>query len=327
MKDILQFEPWPSCTISSLFWKTLAAKKLNEFLKGRIDIKINGFYLKKNKNTKTTTTSALFLTTESFETEKIISSVAELGTDYIKIPGKLVLCDTIEEFKALDRAAEALKVVEDNYKCSNLESDIEYFIIFAFADVKKFKFYHQIAYPIHIFSNEQITYELTEERKSTEISDQDLNSPFDINLNSKVIQFYDNSCKRNVPGWPLRQLLVILSYKFPGSVYKIYCKRFENDSFSMTVKLPNTFSTTSGLTGWERSTVDSSKIAPIRVTDFSGLLDPVQLAKQAGELNLKLMKWRLVPDLDLDCLNRTSCLLIGSGTLGCNILRLLLVFN
>ena len=41
-------------------------------------------------------------------------------------------------------------------------------------------------------------------------------------------------------------------------------------------------------------------------------------------LNLKLMKWRQAPELDLEILANTRCLLLGSGSLGCQVARNLL---
>lgn len=49
-----------------------------------------------------------------------------------------------------------------------------------------------------------------------------------------------------------------------------------------------------------------------------------RLAESSVDLNLKLMRWRLLPSLDLDTIAQTSCLLLGSGTLGCNVARCLL---
>lgn len=38
------------------------------------------------------------------------------------------------------------------------------------------------------------------------------------------------------------------------------------------------------------------------------------------------MRWRLLPSLDLELIAATRCLLLGAGTLGCNVARNLLVF-
>lgn len=45
--------------------------------------------------------------------------------------------------------------------------------------------------------------------------------------------------------------------------------------------------------------------------DVSGVLSPVQLSDQAVDLNLRLMRWRAAPGLDVNTLAQTKCLLLG----------------
>eukprot|EP01052_Picozoa_sp_SAG31_P021216 SAG31_NODE_1629_length_7702_cov_6.380902_2_plen_271_part_00 len=57
---------------------------------------------------------------------------------------------------------------------------------------------------------------------------------------------------------------------------------------------------------------------------FFFVQDPKRLAESAVDLNLQLMRWRLMPELAVDRIARTKCLLLGAGTLGCQVARSLL---
>ncbi|TKA83706.1 hypothetical protein B0A55_00304 [Friedmanniomyces simplex] len=72
------------------------------------------------------------------------------------------------------------------------------------------------------------------------------------------------------------------------------------------------------VTGWERD--ERNKLIS-RTVDLAAYMDPTKLADQAVDLNLKLIKWRISPSINLDTIKHTSCLLLGAGTLGSYVAR------
>ncbi|KAG5486788.1 hypothetical protein LSCM4_06253 [Leishmania orientalis] len=71
--------------------------------------------------------------------------------------------------------------------------------------------------------------------------------------------------------------------------------------------------------GWRRKKID--------VLDLAAFIDPVQRADSDSRFNLELMKWRVLPSLALDRIARCKALLLGVGTLGCNVARSLLMWG
>lgn len=66
---------------------------------------------------------------------------------------------------------------------------------------------------------------------------------------------------------------------------------------------------------------------PVRHADLSATFDRKKLIATSCELNLSLMRWRSMPELDLGRLRKLRVLILGCGTLGCNVMRLLLAWG
>lgn len=90
-----------------------------------------------------------------------------------------------------------------------------------------------------------------------------------------------------------------------------------------TLKLPEVSSIDMSTTwvGWEKNERDN--MGP-RLANMKNTLDPAVMAEISNDLNLKLMKWNLLPNIDLQKIKATKCLLLGAGTLGCSVARTLL---
>ncbi|TRY69526.1 hypothetical protein TCAL_03810 [Tigriopus californicus] len=142
----------------------------------------------------------------------------------------------------------------------------------------------------------------------------------------------DPSSMDEHPGVPLRNLLTLLMIQCPEKLlgdFKVLCLRqirHGSNPIGKSVVLSMSYSGEKLANqprsfGWESD--ESGRMLP-RCVNMKSSMDPQSLAESALDLNLKLMKWRLVPDLDLDLIKNTKCLLLGAGTLGCNVARCLL---
>src|SRR5258706_4407024 len=141
----------------------------------------------------------------------------------------------------------------------------------------------------------------------------------------------DPSSSAQAPGWPLLNILACLYHHYPETKsHGILCWRDTTTpgsaqwrsrfgTFQVGAKCEPGKRPTA--VGWERTA--QNKLAP-RMADLGTSMDPLQLADQALSLNLKLMRWRILPALDLEKVANTKCLLLGAGTLGRYVARTLL---
>ncbi|CAM4741313.1 unnamed protein product [Rotaria magnacalcarata] len=138
------------------------------------------------------------------------------------------------------------------------------------------------------------------------------------------------------PGWPVRNLLTLLYYHLRSvEQLNVICWRerfrdgqqYVNHSLYLQLKpesISNIDDTVPPSAGWEKN--ERQRLGS-RQVNLSTSMNPVHLAETAVGLNLKLMKWRLAPEIDLESLETMRCLLLGAGTLGCNVARCLMAWG
>jgi ubiquitin-like modifier-activating enzyme ATG7 len=123
--------------------------------------------------------------------------------------------------------------------------------------------------------------------------------------------------------WGLdRQTIQVLSFR-PRMLRKPMVSTADDSSILLTLKMPvkEDYGDDPKAVGWELNA--RGKPGP-RWVNLRPLLDNKHLAIQAADLNLKLMKWRMIPNLNVERLQGTKVLVLGAGTLGCNVARTLL---
>ncbi|KAG6441549.1 hypothetical protein O3G_MSEX001900 [Manduca sexta] len=155
----------------------------------------------------------------------------------------------------------------------------------------------------------------------------------EVNMQEIYLVFADpsNSAK---PGWPLRLFLAALLDHCPDLVnsdIKIIGLRCNitggiEHSLVFNIQMPQEIHPMEG-TGWVGWEMNEKRYFGPRLANMSASMDPKVLAETSSDLNIKLMKWRLVPDIDVEIMKTTKCLLLGAGTLGCHVARDLLAWG
>ncbi|KAI9019505.1 hypothetical protein CLU79DRAFT_804841 [Phycomyces nitens] len=341
---ILQFAPFSSA-VDAAFWQTLAQKKLDDFQLSDDARPLSGYYTLGHTLTSqgqpVPIAPRLCLTSQAFQQ----TQMQTLDRQTLFQDQSSKLWDCISSGQAFKQP-----------------SLLSRFFVITFADLKKFKFYYWFCFPAPIPQPSQwqldspmvpITAEMTSDQihslgaqysKFRQVHGQDAayflirkGACGDIRVGTldswddffsvsdePIVGFADPSGLAS-PGWPLRSLLALAHHSWHVKSLKVVCYRDPIESSQILVtSLPDGYyekDTRPKSVGWERNA--QAKLGP-RVADLGPLMDPLRLADTAVDLNLKLMRWRVVPDLDLEKIKSTKCLLLGAGTLGCNVARCLL---
>ncbi|SCZ97937.1 BZ3500_MvSof-1268-A1-R1_Chr7-3g09644 [Microbotryum saponariae] len=241
------------------------------------------------------------------------------------------------------------------------ESELNPFLMITFADLKKYRYYYWCAFPALLqkpawevsgdwedlpldqFTNdafvciskldlsalESASFQLA---KAIEGQEGHTLAPISqateffegVFPNERKLIFTDPSSHPNAVGWPVRNVLTYLARAHHITSIRLISVR-ESSLRTVLISIPAPVpSTRPSVIGWEKN--DKMKLAP-RVADLAPLMDPTKLADQAVDLNLQLMRWRILPALDLDKIKHTKVLLLGAGTLGCYVARTLMAWG
>ncbi|EDR22146.1 autophagy protein, putative [Entamoeba dispar SAW760] len=237
------------------------------------------------------------------------------------IEGELLNYNTLISFKESDKKAiftefseRCMKLYEEDY------SVVAKFILIAYGDLKKYDFHfiggcpvpkqHKVIGEFVNINNEESNGLLNKFKEKNCIV---LNNQFEpLKKGDNEAYILDLSPVKETPGWTVRTLI-------HHKMDIIHCIRPNN---SFTLKLTHLEEPLKGSSGW--FTVKSTGKIATQIHHLAESMNPEMLASQAVDLNLQLMKWQLFRNLDLPAIQATKCLLIGAGTLGCNVSRVLM---
>ncbi|CAH1793054.1 unnamed protein product [Owenia fusiformis] len=354
---LLQYAPFSSA-LDAGFWHTLSQNKLNVYGLDDTEVPLHGFYYNGNADG---IPCSLNLDYNAFNEQATIPPKNFPAHGSLFNTNTIDAFRDSDKKKLLETAGNKIWADIISGKALDDPSLLTRFHLLTFADLKKYHFYYWFAFPAlshdvtmvkepvtidERFTEQQIasfqssldTYSqttspnffiATEQGNTLEVHT--LASIKELASKQKVILCFADPCTlKSHPGWPLRNLLALIATLGLDTLTELDVmsyrdkvkdgKRSISHSIIFTVNIPHLDSSAvcPKCVGWEKN--ERQKLGP-RIVNLSSSMDATRLAESSVDLNLKLMRWRLLPDLDLDKVAKTKCLLLGSGTLGCNIAR------
>ncbi|XP_036387035.1 ubiquitin-like modifier-activating enzyme ATG7 isoform X1 [Megalops cyprinoides] len=362
----LQFAPFCSA-LEAGFWHQLTQKKLNDYRLDESPKSIKGYYYNGDPVGLPT---RLTLEFSAFDVTGPTPArcCPAFGTLYNT--NTLEAFKSCDKKALLEKEANEIWETMKSETVLENPSLLSKFLLLTFADLKKYRFYYWFCFPALCFTEgiQIITQPVPLEEKFSPKQIMALQGAYDNLCNESgttavpyflikyteedvvvsslrcwnnffkgqkkvCVGIYDPCTLSQHPGWPLRNLLILISTKWGTMLdsVEVLCfrdrtlqgKRSVQHSIIFQVQLPE-LSPSAGCpksVGWEKN--QKGTMGP-RMVNLSECMDPKRLAESSVDLNLKLMRWRLVPSLDLEKVVSIKCLLLGAGTLGCNVARTLM---
>ncbi|TMS39114.1 hypothetical protein L596_005688 [Steinernema carpocapsae] len=339
MASTATFLPFTT-VIHNSFWDTLGHRKLNEW---KLDESPRTVWAQAAQYRASQRESChLQLDHSSY----FAPSSDQIRAGVINISGTMIVYNTAEAFQSPDRKAllanEAALIwesVTSNGWTKNPHL-LNSFVLTVFADLKKQIFYHWNCVPALIYPNEVGVTEVfapVEDKSIQELIGHTFlengNQPFLVvggkaqplteiaNAKEAVLAYPDYATEAEF-SWNLRNLIAAVAYtrKDLMSIEILTCRGMNGVKRGRICWTRPASVETPTAVGWERN--DSGQLTCKKTV--MPKVDQSARADQMIDLNLKLISWRLVPDIKLEKYTDARCLLLGSGTLGCNIARALM---
>ncbi|GMS96123.1 hypothetical protein PENTCL1PPCAC_18298 [Pristionchus entomophagus] len=322
----------PLCTfVDASYWSEVNRRKLNEW--------------KLEETPQPLGASISIYDCVGSDSRLSLSNESFLGSSVLK--GQMILLNTVETFAKLDRKAmmnaEADGIWDSivSGRWMNQPTTINTFIFTVFADLKKFRYHYWNCVPVLALADlslkeqpqEMVEDEsrvllshLEQSQQSVFVYSKGITLPLTAILTLQhedyEIVVADPSTTPAVAGALCRNVILAVLWTTKRTEMRLISLRGGQVSwrFRINVSVPVTIRP-SNVVGLERNGKDEMKPSSV---DLSKQFHPHKLMEQAVDLNVSLIKWRLVPQLETTKFSQLKCLLLGAGTLGCNVARSLI---
>ena len=323
MPQRIKFEA-PSVRIDNSVWMWLAREKLD-----RLKLSTEPILNKQGVRIESKGSSRMLVVTDERLADSAFESV-------------LINANTGKEFKEMDR-----KRVFDGCSKQLLERPgIPKLFLISFADLKTHTFTYNVAVPA--VSPETYDFEFEEYKSFPSISSPRTDVglkllhasdeserefiPSEVSEGDTIIAYDKSYCNEEASVLPfyLRTALTSIACTLgPNSEIRVSVRIIsDQSSFELRNILIKHSPSTRLIPNWVKwMNPSTQQPTAIMSVDLKRYMDPVTMASESVALNIKLMKWRLLPSLQPERMSDLKFLLIGAGTLGCSVARCLLAWG